>query len=96
MNTQLEGNLTSLEYKIKRLIEVNRNLNHQLNKTVAENNFLKEEVKRKEEELNNFQNKFKISKIVGHVAVNGNTAELKSKLNEYIKEIDKCITHLSA
>ena len=96
MNSQLEDNLFSLEYKIKKLIEVNKNLNHQLHKTVAENNFLKEEVKRKEEELNNFQNKFKISKIVGHVAVNGGTAELKNKINEYIKEIDKCITHLSA
>jgi chaperonin cofactor prefoldin len=96
MNNQLEDNLMSLEYKIKRLIEANRFLNQQLHKTMAENNFLKEEVKRKEEELNNFQNKFKISKIVGHVAVNGGTAELKSKINEYIKEIDKCITHLSA
>ena len=96
MSSDLTADLTSLEFKLKKLIEVNKNLRLQLNVVHAENQGLKEEIKRKEEELNNFQNRYKISKIVGHVAADGNTAELKSKINEYIKEIDRCIAHLSA
>lgn len=96
MSEIIENDLVTLEHKIKKLIEVNKTLRLYLQKSKEENSQLQEKIKRKDEELNNFQNKFKISKIVGHVAVNGNTAELKSKINEYIKEIDRCITHLSA
>lgn len=96
MSQVLESDLFSLEHKIKKLIEVNKTLRSHLQKSREENLQLQAEINRKEEELNNFQNKFKISKIVGHVAVNGNAAELKNKINEYIKEIDRCITHLSA
>ena len=61
-----------------------------------ENNQLKVSVRSKEDHLNNFQNKIKISKLVGSMAVeNEDTAELKQMINNYIKEIDKCIAHLS-
>jgi hypothetical protein len=44
----------------------------------------------------NFQNQDKITKIVTNTTVEKEeSTELKHKLNEYIREIDKCIAHLS-
>ena len=61
-----------------------------------ENYQLKNSIRTKDDHLNNFQNKIKISKLVGSMAVeNEDTAELKQMINNYIKEIDKCIAHLS-
>ena len=87
--------LESLERKILKLLEANEMLKNEVRSTNHENQKLKQELKTKIQESNNFQNKSKITKLVGHVAVAGNTAELKSKINEYIKEIDSCIAHLS-
>lgn len=47
-------------------------------------------------EKNHFHNQDKNSKIVKFTfADNENPSELKEKLDEYIREIDQCITHLS-
>ena len=56
---------------------------------------LKEELVRKDEQFANFQNQQKLSNIASKIAgKEGNGAELKHKINEYIKEIDRCIIHL--
>lgn len=48
------------------------------------------------EEIKNFQNQEKITKIVSSIAEGTHdNAELKLKINEYIKEIDRCIVFLS-
>ncbi len=62
----------------------------------SENERLKQKIETKEGELTSFQNKFKISKIVNNMAAGGeDPTELKEVLDQYIKEIDKCIAHLS-
>ncbi|MFT6053850.1 MAG: hypothetical protein ACJASP_000734, partial [Roseivirga sp.] len=44
----------------------------------------------------NFKNQDKITKIVNNTTVEREeSTELKHQLNEYIREIDKCIAHLS-
>ncbi len=49
----------------------------------------------KEQQIKNFQNQENITKIVDAIAGNpANSTELKLKLNEYIREIDKCIAYL--
>ncbi|QNF33360.1 hypothetical protein HUW51_11745 [Adhaeribacter swui] len=49
----------------------------------------------KDEEIKNFQNRDNISKIVNTIAAEpANSTELKLKINEYIREIDKCIAYL--
>ncbi len=49
----------------------------------------------KDEEIKNFQNRDNISKIVNTIAAEpANLTELKLKINEYIREIDKCIAYL--
>ena len=46
-------------------------------------------------EIKNFQNQENIGKIVNTIAADAaNATELKLKINEYIREIDKCIAYL--
>jgi chromosome segregation ATPase len=50
----------------------------------------------KQQQIQNFQNKNNISTIVGSIAVGENeAAEVKNKIDDYIKEIDRCINQLS-
>ena len=56
----------------------------------------KEKFEKQEEAFKNFQNREKNGKIVESIVEDGtNTNELKLRINEYIKEIDKCIAQLS-
>lgn len=93
---KLNAEFQALERKIKLLLSEHKTLKDEIQFLKSENSQLKVNVKTKDEHLNNFQNKIKISKLVGSMAVaNENTAELKQMINNYIKEIDKCIAHLS-
>ncbi|UCS93486.1 hypothetical protein KZP23_00110 [Echinicola marina] len=57
---------------------------------------LRAEVDEKEAALEHFKNQIKISKIVNNIPVeNIASAELRNRINNYIKEIDKIITYLS-
>ena len=67
----------------------------ELDAVKKENSEFKARFSEQETSLTNIQNQTKISRIVGSMAVGENNAgELKEVLDEYIKEIDKCIAHL--
>ena len=94
---QLIKELTLLERKIKLFKNEHQSVQEQLRIFKVENNNLKTTLKRKEQQIGDFQNQNKISTIVDTIATGGNdAAELKQYINEYIKEIDKCIAQLSA
>lgn len=93
---ELASELEILEQQLKKLIASHDALKEEVSQLRAENMSLRSEIQQKDTEINNFQNKIKISKIVDGVAVNdSDAAEIKLQINEYIKEIDKCIAHLS-
>ncbi len=51
---------------------------------------------KKEQEIEHFKNKIKISNIVDNRPVNpGDSTEMSDLINNYIQEIDQLITHLS-
>ncbi|WMJ75028.1 hypothetical protein RCC89_17935 [Cytophagaceae bacterium ABcell3] len=88
--------LNQLEQKVRILLRDYNNLKGALKSAVEENKLLKNEVESLNEQVRNFNNQDKISKIVSSVKDDPQkTTELKNTLNEYIKEIDKCIAHLS-
>lgn len=75
--------------KIQQIEQENDALKQEL--TEAKNLVLK-----KEESLEHFKNQIKISKIVNNISVeNKASAELKERINNYIKEIDKIVDYLS-
>ena len=93
---KLESEIT--EYKIHRdkLFLETESLKIQFEAVKEKNSLLKETVQKQEEQLKNFHNQENLSKIVTSIAEDTTqTNELKLRINEYIKEIDKCIAHLS-
>ncbi|MTI19863.1 hypothetical protein E1176_02390 [Fulvivirga sp. RKSG066] len=92
----LKSSLASLERKINLLIGERKSLLTEVEVLKNENADLKASLNKKDEQIGNFQNKIKISKIVNEIDTeDGNASELKRKIDDYIKEIDKCIAHLS-
>ena len=93
---ELLNKLENLEAKVQLLAERYVSLKKELASTLEENLELKTLVKKQNIQINDFQNKYKISKIVASIAPNAeNASELKEKIDEYIVEIDKCIAFLS-
>jgi predicted RNase H-like nuclease (RuvC/YqgF family) len=95
---KLSLELQSLERRIHLLLKEHKSMKEENSFLKRENQEVKQILHEKEDQINSFQNQIKISKIVDSIAVENDqesTAELKLKINEYIKEIDRCIAHLS-
>jgi hypothetical protein len=87
--------LELLEAKAIKLANAHKELKLSFKELQQENNQLKIQIDKKEEEVRNFHNQEKISKIVTSIADDTHRkTELKLKINEYIKEIDKCIAFI--
>ena len=92
----MEISFEHLEGKIKTLITKLEDARLAVRDLSFENEQLKNQLNIQNEALKNFKNRDKITKIVEGVASsNENSARLKHKINEYIREIDKCIAYLS-
>ena len=92
----LKSNLTGLERKIVVLINEHKNLKEEIKNLKAENQELKSAIKVRDEQISSFHNQLKITKIVDNLnPEDGSVLELNKKVDEYIREIHKCIAHLS-
>jgi len=92
----LKTNLTGLERKILVLINEHKSLKEEVRALKKENQDLKAAVKVRDEQIAGFHNQLKITKIVDSLnPEDGSVSELKKKVDDYIREIDKCIAHLS-
>jgi chromosome segregation ATPase len=87
--------LNRIEQKLTKLILRYNQAQESLEKARQEIRELELVIQKKDEEIKNFQNRDNITKIVNTIAADAaNATELKLKINEYIKEIDKCIAYL--
>ena len=92
----LKTSLNGLERKLVVLLSEHKNLKEELKSLKTENQELKGAVRAREEQIAGFHNQLKITKIVDNLdPEDGSVSELKKKVDEYIREIDKCISHLS-
>ena len=92
----LKSNLNGLERKILVLLNEHKTVKDEMRGLKLENHELKTDLKKRDEQLYNFKNQIKITKIVDQInPEDGSVSELKRKVDEYIREIDKCIAHLS-
>lgn len=93
---RLNNELQTLERKIRLLLSQfaqEKKFNEDLKTQNAE---LKTLLRSKEEQISDFQNRIKISNIVDSISVGETEAtEVKDKIDDYIKEIDRCINQLS-
>ncbi|MFM8850516.1 MAG: hypothetical protein ACKOE5_08985, partial [Cytophagales bacterium] len=92
----LKTNLNGLERKILVLLNEHKSVKEEAKRLKMENQELRADLHRRDDQLSNFKNQIKITKIVDHInPEDGSVSELKRKVDEYIREIDKCIAHLS-
>lgn len=92
----LRSELNNLERKLILLLNEHKKIKGNLETLKKENQELKALVKEKEVVMTDFQNKDNISKIVNSmVEEQEDTTELVDVINDYIKEVDKCIAQLS-
>ena len=92
----LKTNLNGLERKLLVLINEHKTLKDEIKTLKNENHELKAAIKIRDEQITGFHNQLKITKIVDNLhPEDGSVSELKKKVDEYIREIDKCIAHLS-
>lgn len=88
--------LQIMERRLRLLLNDHKHTKQELDKFRQENEALRSVLNEKDQKLKNFHNQIKITKIVDSISVEEDEIpELKRKLGEYIKEIDKCILHLS-
>lgn len=94
-NDVLRIELQHLERKVRVLLSEHSQVKTEVALLRAENEALKSQIESKTAHLSNFQNQMKMSKIVESMIVGeGSTSELREVIDDYIKEIDKCIAHL--
>jgi hypothetical protein len=92
----LKTNLSSLERKLLVLVNEHKNLKDEVKSLKTENHELRNAMKARDEQISGFHNQLKITKIVENLhPEDGSVSELKKKVDDYIREIDKCIAHLS-
>ncbi|MCK5208969.1 MAG: hypothetical protein KAQ62_00060 [Cyclobacteriaceae bacterium] len=93
---RLNNELQTLERKIRLLMTQYSQEKKNSNDLENQNLELKTLLDSKEQQIIDFQNKIKISTIVDSISVGESEAtEVKNKIDDYIKEIDKCINQLS-
>lgn len=85
-----------IKQKLLLLVERYQQVQEELHEVRIQNELLRKELALKNERIKNFQNQDKINKIVSNVALEEvEIEELKAKLDNYIKEIDRCIAYLN-
>lgn len=85
----LESLAGKVGHKLQQLEKDNLTLNEELI-------VLRAELQEKERLLEDFKNQIKLAKLVNSLPVEGvESAELREKINNYIKEIDNIIAYLS-
>ena len=92
----LNNLISNIEKKLSNLLSSYENLNDKNLKLKDENNKLISKIEDNSQIINSLNDKIKIMSISKSVDVSKNDIkQTKLKINEYIREIDKCIAQLN-
>lgn len=88
--------VTSLESKIEKLVDLHRQTKKELSVLQTQNNHLNQTIAQQKQTIKGLEDKHKVLKLSKSLSENNeNTHELKLKVNELIREVDKCIALLN-
>ncbi len=92
----LTEDIASIEHKVEILINLHRKLLAENAKVVSQFDALKQQSEAMQSELAVYREKDKISQLAKEIDIDGavQTHEVKQKLNNMVKEIDRCISLL--
>lgn len=86
--------VSKLEVNVQELIEKKQNLTAKIEALEAESSTLHEQNKKLEKAVEQLEEKNKILRIAGGNSGEGQR-EIKLKINEIVREVDKCIAQLN-
>jgi hypothetical protein len=87
-----QSQLVQLKLKVEKLINLHTQLKNENQQLKAVHQQMNEEVKRLHQQVGEMEEKNKLIKMAQAVSgTDQNTRDLKLKINEYIREIDKCL-----
>jgi predicted nucleic acid-binding Zn-ribbon protein len=93
-----EVNLDEIRAKVQKLITLHSQLHEEVRQLEALNGKLSGKIDEQKSKIKELENQTKALKIAQAVTQGGggdqNTRDLKMKINEYIREIDKCLAFL--
>lgn len=93
----IKEKLIGIEQKIRHLGNDNARLKKELNRQQIENNVLKQKLVESQKTINELENKNVHLHIAKADNVNDEASErIRKKIDQYIKEIDKCIELLNS
>ncbi|MBP5327101.1 MAG: hypothetical protein J6Y98_04230 [Bacteroidales bacterium] len=90
-----ETTLSGIEYKIRQLIEQNEMLKSQVMQLKERNEEQAENIKQQEKKISQLKEETQILKIRNTLVDKGDSAEIKLKINQMIRNIDKSLSLLN-
>lgn len=90
-----ETALSGIDYKVRRLIDQNNELKAEIAQLTEANEALRETIKNQEETINQKNQETNILKLRNTLVQKGDSAEIKLKINQLIRNIDKSLSLLT-
>lgn len=90
----LSESFDSLEIQVKKIIKVKQNLQQENKELGLENENLQKALEKCQSEIEELKERNKILRIAGS-SKSGDNREVKLKINEIVREVDKCIAQLN-
>jgi len=94
--SDIKSLVTNLEKKIEKLVDLHRHTSKELSTFKQNNHELKQTIEQNKQTIKDLEEKHKVLKLSKLITGNNeNTHELKLKINELIREVDKCTSLLN-
>jgi len=93
--SDLKSVVASLEGKIEKLLDLHHRTKKELFALQNQNTNLNQTISQQKQSIKELEDKSKVLKLSKSISTNENTTELKLKINELIREVDKCIALLN-
>tara|TARA_R110000868_G_scaffold366749_1_gene629666 strand:+ start:239 stop:523 length:285 start_codon:yes stop_codon:yes gene_type:complete len=90
----LSESFDSLEIQVKEIIKIKQNLQQENKELGLENENLQKALEKCQSEIEELKERNKILRIAGS-SKSGDNREVKLKINEIVREVDKCIAQLN-
>lgn len=90
-----ETTLSGIEYKVRQLIEQNNRLKEDIAKLTESKEEQTETIKNQQETIEELKQEIEILKLRNTLVQKGDSAEIKLKINQLIRNIDKSLTLLT-
>lgn len=91
----LKLTITSLHSKVEKLVFLHRKQQEDLIMLDHEKEALFKTIQEQKNVINKLEEKYKVLKLAKTFTKEGESTEVKSKVNELVREIDKCIALLN-